>query len=652
MNRAEAIQRIVWCLLRYADKPDVAVATSATLQEYLGHGYEQQMTFMNLLRASGLFAKDEDGYFVRYRYSSANADTSLLCLPQTPEGRRYFLTFPVPTEPRMRIAYNVFSGLLLKYLYQTYNAVPIELREGSAQLWIVDILPEAECIWSDFKCHERTIAALKEGVEATLIAVEQRKRRIGSPKISASLAQTPLLSILESAIGRHPRMFQSQSKLAVKVTGTKKKVTNSKPSTPFTLMRVGETGVPAFSTPSHRRCMICGSSDGLFEAAQTLLPETKQFQYDTITERHPLICSNCAFIAYLSGIYPSSDISIVEFPADNFLELFALYESLQGVSALVALKYVNRVASLSVFPNRYLLLSHRGGKGRMDGKTQVCLQLREQTHLLKHVDRPMRVQIEGSIPQMWSEIHPHVPIGLSQFKELPPYYETQDSARKGFAYEVVRALQAGQPYKAFYVAVKHALKYTDDNRHQFEVFTKNLKAYEIFVSNNRQALAKSLGGGIVSNDVYQDIKEFSDYLFDLLHPLVRREAQESGSSVSGISRKYTDLILREFSEGMAGKFLYTVCQEADSAERNGDGWVKNNTFTKLYGGSPDTKSKTSEKKAQAWDEFRKSHPVQLEVRLSEYHCKHGAQHAIWQKFLREVQARTLALLMLNVRQKV
>ena len=363
-------------------------------------------------------------------------------------------------------------------------------------------------------------------------------------------------------------------------------------------------------------------------------------------EEAPSFCSNCAFIAYLSSIYPSSDLSIVEFPADNFLELFALYESLQGVSALQALKYVNRVASLSVLPNRYLLLSHRDGRGKMDGKAQVCLQLREQAHLIKDVDRPMRVQIEGSIPQMWSEIAPHIPIGLSHFKELPPYFET-DSTRKGFAYDVVRALQTGQPCKAFYAAAKHAV----DNGHPFEqrVFTKNREIYECYISQHRQELAKSLGGETVSNDIYQDITKFSNYLFDLLHPLVRREVQKSRSAVSGISRKYTDFILREFSEGLAGKFLYTVCQEADSAERQGDGWVKYNTFTKLYGGSPKTKGKTVEEVTQAWDEFRQSHPVLIEVDLQEYRCKHGMQYVIWQKFLREVQARTLALLMLNVR---
>ncbi|WP_334109415.1 hypothetical protein [Thermodesulfitimonas autotrophica] len=644
MKRDEAIRRIVWCLLRHADTPDVAVATAATLQHYLGEGYERQMTFTNLLRGAGLFAKDEDGYFMRYRHSGT-LDDSFLEIPEP----NYLLTFPVPVEPRMRIAYNVFVGLLLKYLYQTQGVVPIEVSEGSVRLWSSGGLPDAVSVWCDFQKDDRTIASLKEGVETTLVAIKQRKRRIGTPQLSAALAQTPLLGILEAAIKRHSRMFQSQNTLKVKVVG--KKAKGATQHAPFTLLQASMTMTLTFSTPSHRRCIICGSTHDLFEAAQTLLPETKQFQYDTITERHPPICSNCAFIAYLSGVYPSPDLSIVEFPADNFLELFALYETLQGVSALVALKYVNRVANLSVLPNRYLLLSHKDGQGRMDGKAQVYLQLREQTHLLRYVDRPMRVQIEGSIPQMWSEVFPHVAIGLSHFRQLPPYYETQDSARKGFAYEVIRALQEGQPYKAVYVAVEYS---ADKKGGAFErqVFTKDLAAYETFIDQYHHPLAKSLGGETMCDDVYKDVKEFSDYLFDLLHPLVQREVRKSGSSVSGIARKYTDLVLREFGEGMAGKFLYTVCQEADQAERDGDGRVKHNTFTKLYGGNPNTKNKSPEEVAKAWREFRQTHPVQLEEKLRDYQCRYGTEHATWQKFLREVQARTLALLMLNVRQQV
>jgi hypothetical protein len=232
---------------------------------------------------------------------------------------------------------------------------------------------------------------------------------------------------------------------------------------------------------------------------------------------------------------------------------------------------------------------------------------------------------------------------------LPPYYEIKNSDRKVLASVIIRALQTGQPYKAFYRAARYAV----ENEHPFErrVFTKGRKAYESFIVEHKQLLAKSLGGESVDDNIYEDIKDFSDYLFDLLHPLVRREKGKSGSQSSGIARKYTDLILREFGEGMAGKFIYTVCQEADSAERDGDGWIKygaTGVFAKLYGGRPDTKGKSPQETAQAWDDFRKSHPVQLEVLLCKYQREHGTQHAIWQKFLREVQARTLGMLMINV----
>ena len=908
MNRTEAIQRVVWCLLHHTEHPAVAVATAETLKSALGEGNEGQMTFTNLLRAAGLFAKDDDGYFMRYRREEAIPDESLLNLPSP----NHLITFAVPTEPRMRIAYSVFSGLLLKYIYQTYGAVPITVGEGIAELWLPDPLSEnTKSLWEKFRRSDMIYQALKDGLPSSLEAAKQEAPRgIGAISVTEAMTQSQLLTVLINSIIESEEIFQDNggkrlhfyektdiqrwfkeeatptdkdldklwseglmqsnsshetgkklaacvvlantqtpimavrdfsqawgqtrrprgsdktqreqikeiTEMAVRLTGrldtrrkgirdlhqfvertlmnepaflediqrakqqvelvlspnnkstmastpidlsafctkletdlmqnvviTKindmeprtaikesvkacfccglacaldwnanvlvfgwqtdtlrifenKKVTmrfiNKRKSTkgkkvldvildtrikrnrevleidrvevlkdalkpeldpPFNLIAVG--GFPQSTTiitvETENRCMVCGTSsqNELLKGAKSFLPETKKRYYDapSRTPIEPQICSNCAFIAYLSSVYPSADLSIVEFPADNFLELFALYESLQGISALQALKYVNRVASLSVLPNRYLLLSHSDRRGKMDGKAQVCLQLREQAHLIKDVDRPMRVQIEGSTPQMWSEIAPHIPIGLSHFKALPIYFETTDSTRKGFAYDVIRALQTGQPYKAFYTAAKYAV----DRGHPFEqqVFTKNRKVYECYISQHRQELAKSLGGQTVSNDIYQDVTDFSDYLFDLLHPLVRREVRNSGSAVSGISRKYTDLILREFSEGLAGKFLYTVCQEADSAERANqkDGWwIKRDTLTKLYGGSPKTKGKTAEEVTQAWDEFRQSHPVLIEVNLQKYQCKHGEEYAIWQKFLREVQARTLALLMLNI----
>ena len=925
MNRSEAIQRIVWCLLNHTEHPETAVATAETLSGSLGEGYEGQMTLTNLLRAAGLFAKDDDGYFMRYRREEAIADESLLILPSS----NYVITFPVPTEPRMRIAYNVFSGLLLKYIYQTYGAVPTEVNEGIVRLVINQPLPDSHLLWDEFNQSESVANAVSEGLEAAFGAIGN----IGRIDVTETMTDSALLRAFLNVLPQFGSKFQTQGGMRLEFyykkdindwlglyapdgrpteslselwlkgfqeenssDETAKKIAGfivnnidldqplpmrtfkslwtgegsgasrkrgerdslSKPigeegkrskiiddavfkllsqldekrwdarilhqwikpklKTPQSVKLLDKvvsairstlaTGgkiksqtidatslvddiVTAFQTQavviplrkaaiqqdkevrraiertltlclmielaarfdgdvpfsifgwrvstlrhvpaarewalrflekqkpeggqrilkvkpfgdierltvnltesqqlplefslenngseppvadntalcrapfqcfmldgkpvaaalgsllSEQRCLVCGSPTDLLVGKKTFLPEAKKRHYETPTrDEAPSFCSHCAFIAYLSSIYPSSDLSIVEFPVDNFLELFALYGSLQGISALKALKYVNRVASLSVLPNRYLLLSQRDGRGKMDGKTQLCLQLREQAHLIKNINRPMRVQIEGSTPHMWSEIAPHVPVGLSHFRELPPYFET-NSARKGFAYDVVRALQTGQPYKAFYAAAKYAT----DGGHPFErrVFTKNRKVYESYIINHRHELAKSLGGETVKDDLYKDITDFSNHLFDLLHPLVRREVQKSKSAVSGISRKYTDLILREFSEGLAGKFLYTVCQEADSAERQGDGWVKHNTFTKIYGGSPDTKGKTAEETAQVWDEFRQSHSVLTEIYLQEYRCKHGEEYVVWQRFLREVQARTLGLLMLNVR---
>jgi len=912
MTRAEAIRKIVWCLLRHADEPDVAAATASTLQGYLGERYEQQIAFTNLLRAAGLFAKDEDGYFMRYRNSGTARKAEFLEIPEA----NYLLSFPVPVEPRMRIAYSVFSGLLLKYLYQTYGVVPIEVNEGVARLYAECELPNGDTLWAEFKSSPDVAKAVAEGLEATLGAIGN----IGGIDVTETMAETALLEAFLSVLPRFERKFQNQGgmrldfyftsdvdawlaqqgegitiepladiwqrgwqensqpdeiakQIAVSVVrninreqpiqvptfkacwmgegsgvnrrrglrdampeppkdkgelaqqvnkaivlfldklddkrrntrelhewvkfklnsqehrdwinlaiseikgvlsssnGSRPPVIDATPlldtieqefraqtlmpalrkneekhnrevrsaiqrtlelclarqlaqefqdqpslvifdwsvetlrrvppekewalrflkkckpagtrtllkvkplgtielysstthtkHAPFQCFRIGEEVSSATTKlPSAQRCIVCGSHLDLLAGEKSFLPEAKKRHYETpAREESAYICSNCAFIAYLSSIYPSSDLSIVEFPADNFLELFAVHEHLQGISALVALKYVNRVASLSIFPNRYLLLSHRDGQGRMDGKTQVYLQLRGQRHLLQHMDRPLRVQIEGSMPHMWSEIAPHVAVGLSHFRQLPSYYETRDSARKGFAYDVVRALQEGKPYQALYVAVQYTYgeerrvkKGRVKKRRAFErqVLAKDLATYETFINQYRELLAKSLGGRTMDQNIYQDIKEFSDYLFALLHPLVRREVQKSGSSVSGIARKYTDLIQREFAEGMAGKFLYTLCQEADQAERDGDGWVKHNTFTQLYGSSPDTKGKTGEEVANAWDEFRQTHPIQLEQKLALYYSTYGKEHAAWQKFLREVQARTLALLMLNVRQQ-
>ncbi|MEM4204708.1 MAG: hypothetical protein QXS54_11615, partial [Candidatus Methanomethylicaceae archaeon] len=202
MSRSEAIQRIVWCLLRHANRPDVAVATAATMKAHLGKGYEQRMTFTNLLRAAGLFAKDDDGYFMRYHHSTVPADMTFLDMPDA----NYLLTLPVPVEPRMRIAYNVFTGLLLKYLYQTYGAVPTEVCEGMARLVADQPLPDSSALWEEFKRSDFVTNAVCEGLEATLGAIGG----IGGIDVTETMANSALLRAFLKVLPRFENKFQSQ----------------------------------------------------------------------------------------------------------------------------------------------------------------------------------------------------------------------------------------------------------------------------------------------------------------------------------------------------------------------------------------------------------------------------------------------------------
>jgi hypothetical protein len=202
MTRDKAIQSIVWCLLRQADTPDAAVAAARILQPSLGDGYERQMTFTNLLRAAGLFAKDDDGYFRRYLDMGVPANELLLSVPQP----NCLLTFPVPAEPRMRIAYGVFSGLLLKYLYQHYGAVPVEVKEGTARLVTSQQTPDGDTLWNEFKRSPFVASAVAEGLEATLGAIGN----IGGIELTETMANSALLDACLNVLPQFGSKFQSQ----------------------------------------------------------------------------------------------------------------------------------------------------------------------------------------------------------------------------------------------------------------------------------------------------------------------------------------------------------------------------------------------------------------------------------------------------------
>jgi hypothetical protein len=403
----------------------------------------------------------------------------------------------------------------------------------------------------------------------------------------------------------------------------------------------------------------------MIQGGKFFLPENKKQSYEEPgpRDKFPKLCAACAYVALLSGISPSSDQGILEFPADNFLELFALQEHLQGLSGAVALKGLNRAATLAVLPSRYLLLSikpkpRNPNAGRpMDTTAQVYSQLRTHRQLLLlAAERPFRLYLagQGFSTLLESEFHPHVAIGLWHFGALPHWTATKGE-QKALMHHTVSLMLEGRPFGALYVAVRARQPEKGFGKER-DILPQGIRKFEHeFVGNRLFAtkMAAALGGPNMDCSIYDDVISFSNYLLDLVRPLVEREVRKSGSAVSGVARKYTELIARDFVQCRAAKFLYVVCQEADAAERDprdNARWAKWQSLRKLYGGAPETEGKSAEEAARLWSEFREQHTkTVLEERIAQLHAKHGQDQAFWMKFLTEVQARTLALLMLNVR---
>ena len=657
MTRRESIQRIVWALLAHADAPRKAVCAARTLKPYLGLRAEQD--FRSLCRAAGLFARNEDGFYMRYASSDAPwAECEHLLELPTP---MYLLTIPVPIEPRMRIAYSVFTGLMLRHLYQGHNLIPLDVFEGLAVLATPttlsgaasEFLTDAKALWRSFQESQLARTALEDGVEATFSAL-RRGRRIGAIELPGAWKGTEIECAIQKGIAKNQSLFQVQSK-AEKLQFKCEPKTTSAGAPPFNLVAVGKPDTHISSAVCNRTgtaCLICGQQGAFIQGAKFFLPENKKQWYEQPgpRDKFPVLCTSCAYIALLSGIVPSGETSIVEFPTDNFLELFALYEQLQGVSGLKALKRISRVATLTVLPSRYLLLSKSAKPGQMDAKTQVYVQLRVHRRLLTCLERPMRVQVEGSRPNFWSEIHPRVAVGLSYFANVPPYYETGD--RKLIVQRMTRALLEGRPFACLYFATQGQQPETGFGTER-DILPRGIRNFEREFAANAQfaaIMASALGGPSMDCSVYDDVIDFSNYLLDLVRPLVEREVRISKSAVSGVARKYTELIARDFAECRAANFLYVVCQEADTAERDGDMWAKRQSMAKLYGSMPETQGKSPEEQAKLWSAFRERHTkTLLEERIAALQLKHGRDSGLWPKFLSEAKARTLALLMLNVR---
>jgi hypothetical protein len=85
-------------------------------------------------------------------------------------------------------------------------------------------------------------------------------------------------------------------------------------------------------------CTVCGKSGELSEAG--ILPESKKRHYDIPQANKPAdVCARCVRVWSIAPITTVDDsYAVVEVPTESFLELFALYESLEGINRLETLK--------------------------------------------------------------------------------------------------------------------------------------------------------------------------------------------------------------------------------------------------------------------------------------------------------------------------
>lgn len=128
---------------------------------------------------------------------------------------------------------------------------------------------------------------------------------------------------------------------------------------------------------------------------------------------------------------------------------------------------------------------------------------------------------------------------------------------------------------------------------------------------------------------YQDVKNLSDALYELLRPIAQAEVDESGSKVSVVVRKYVDVVRQHFPQLNLVELQYIVAKAGDDAEKR-----------RAEGETVYIKGK--DKLLEALNG--------IEGKVTEMYGKyfqHGNAY-IWREFIKEVSQRLLARLLLGV----
>jgi len=203
----EAYQRAVLALLKFADRPHEAVA----LARHLLKDSLTESQYRALLAAVGAFARDNESYFLRYDSSSVLISDELASqfdewVGKIENGDRslQWLIFRKPNEPRMRAAYEVLAGWVMKFLYQTKKVVPIDYADGQARIWSEITLSSENLLWRDF-INWFPDEPLMANMNTILDVMGSR---IGTLSLPSELASKIGTALVKMAI-EHPRRFQN-----------------------------------------------------------------------------------------------------------------------------------------------------------------------------------------------------------------------------------------------------------------------------------------------------------------------------------------------------------------------------------------------------------------------------------------------------------
>lgn len=839
-DHADGLKKIIFNLLANAEDPDRAVQIIRISQD---EGYfENEGEMKSLLRAAGAFAKDNDSYFIRNyrRIKPQDAGREHLITDSLPSAN-YLLSFPVPTESRMRVAYSFVQGLFLKYLFQEYKVIPLNVQEGWAELVAQGDLPEEKRLWTDFLRSELAIATI-----GTAAALQLVKRNIGKQSIEEEFLSSAYVVGLAQAIVGKPEIFQWQAggqlhsflrrdldqifkevpfllatnerrkelkkkglerntlaayswlvahgkaideveqllsqlvngvkeavellknnsdsktsnlKINIKLTESTEAVkafkehfskeflpvvTNEQsldlafggllgvyllwnlanleipfgthltfmgwdlwfiksiseqmdsPELQGTLffMKKGEMGrgsvkivditgpltaalrlvsshdtnldlEPPFrlysltngevgtlrSAEVGQVCTICGQPGALSKASSSVLPESKRRYYDQprmVNQAN--VCSRCVQVSILTPFTtdPEVDYALVEVPVDNFLELFSLYENLEGLNAFEALKALNRVGSISVFPNRYLILSHQTSRGSLSKIVQYYLQIARQHRFLENLAENKPYLLEPSMGNLRVmcreevELDISVALLLSAFRQLPNF-RISESTQKAAVNRIISSILKGRPYDSLYAYVQFLS--SEDKTNEREAFIDGIPGYDNRVIKFYEPkFAKSQGGNNMS---FEDVRKLSDLLVWLIGPLAQAEHGSGNTSISGIARKYTDPI-RDFRKGNAAYFLYRLAQSAESLDKRAKEKSDVATKNKSNLGYLEWRLKNAAGSDEINSSAKSENELLFEKELERYYSLYGKNERFWKSFLKEVEARTLAQLMINL----